>query len=232
VGEIWDGNPRWANDTHFDGLMHYPLREALLAALTGRENSLVFADKVEGFFGKYEHDFVQAMYVPLGSHDTERIATVLGSLDKVRLAFLFQFSYPGAPAIYYGDEVGLEGKADPDSRRAFPWDPSDWKADLRPFVQTLVSLRKARPSLRRGEFVRLITDADTGLYAFARRLGGERTVLVMNLSDHALEASVPLSKLSTPHLPFRNLMDGRSVPAREGSLKVKLGSWSGVCLGT
>jgi glycosidase len=50
------------------------------------------------------------MYVPIGSHDTERILIRIGSnLDETKLAYLFQFAYPGAPAIYYGDEIGLIG---------------------------------------------------------------------------------------------------------------------------
>jgi cyclomaltodextrinase / maltogenic alpha-amylase / neopullulanase len=231
VGEIWDGDPRWVGDSHFDGLMHYPLRDALLACLTGKENAAQFADKVEGFLEKYERDVVQSMYLPLGSHDTERIATALGELDKVRLAFLFQFAYPGAPAIYYGDEVGLEGKGDPDSRRAFPWDPADWKADLRPFIQNLIAIRKTRPSLRRGDFSRLAADPATGLYAFARTLGPERTVVVLNLSELPLEASIPLKQLIPTNQPLRSLLDNRPLSPSDGEFAISLKPWSGAYIG-
>jgi glycosidase len=232
VGEIWDGDPRWANDTHFDGLMHYPLRESLLAVLTGKETSATFADKAESYFSKYPHESVQAMYLPLGSHDTERIFTVLGTLEKVRLAFLYQFAYPGAPAIYYGDEVGLEGRGDPDSRRAFPWESTHWKADLRPFVQSLIALRKARPSLRRGDFSRLALDAETGIYAFARTLGAEQTVVALNLSEHRRKASIQLPKKWAPHQPLRSLLDGRAASPKGGALNVELPAWGGTYLGS
>jgi len=230
-GEIWDGDPRWVNETHFDGLMHYPLREALLGCLAGKETAQQFADKVEGFLSTFPSDNVRAMYVPLGSHDTERVFTALGSLDKVKLAFLFQFAYPGAPAIYYGDEVGLEGHGDPDSRRAFPWDPADWKADLRPFVQSLMVLRKARPSLRRGEFLRLIADPVSGLYAFARTLGAEMTLIVMNLSDLALDASILLPRSWPQRLVWRTLLDSRPLSVDEDRLSLSLPPWSGQYVG-
>ncbi len=65
------------------------------------------------------------MYVPLDSHDTERFKTLVGgNTDKLKLAFLFQMAFPGAPAVYYGDEIGLEGGKDPDSAACFPMEGS------------------------------------------------------------------------------------------------------------
>jgi glycosidase len=113
---------------HFDGLMHYPVMEALTGLLLSQSMDAVhFAEKVEGLLSYYPHENVYAMYTPLGSHDTERILTKLGNdIKKARLAYLFQFAYPGAPAIYYGDEVVLTGGKDPGCRGAFPWDESKW----------------------------------------------------------------------------------------------------------
>ena len=97
LGEIWTADTRWVGDSHFDGLMHYPLRETLLDFLNGGFLTTgQFADKVEGFLNLYNRQNAYAMYVPLGSHDTERIMTVLKDVRKVRLAFAFQFAYPGS----------------------------------------------------------------------------------------------------------------------------------------
>jgi glycosidase len=65
---------------------------------------------------------------------------------------------PGAPCIYYGDEVGLAGREDPDCRRAYPWDPARQDRDLRDFVVGLTAMRHAHPVLRRGRFRLLATD--------------------------------------------------------------------------
>ena len=59
---------------------------------------------------------------------------------------------PGAPCIYYGDEIGMEGREDPDCRRAYPWDPARQDGQLRAFVAGLIALRKSEPALRRGRF--------------------------------------------------------------------------------
>jgi len=232
IGEIWDGNPRWVGDSHFDSLMHYPFRNALLDGFSGRLNALDFANRVEGLLKMYPQENVYAMYLPLGSHDTERIATMLGNrLEKIKLAFLFQFAYPGAPAIYYGDEVGLEGGKDPDNRRAFPWDPADWKGDLHPWVQTLANLRQGRASLRRGEYLRLSVEPAHGWYAFARVLGAEKTLIILNLSDRPVDASIPVTKLWGEGRHLRCLLDHRPFTVQDGKLTISLPAWDGMWIG-
>ena len=133
MGEIWTADPRWVGEQHFDGLMNYPIMDALAGFLaTNTLDAGHFAEKVEGLLSIYPHENAYAMYLPLGTHDTERILSRMGNnLDKTRLAFLFQFAYPGAPAIYYGDEVGLVGGKDPDCRGAFLWDafPVEYRAE-------------------------------------------------------------------------------------------------------
>jgi len=71
------------------------------------------------------------------------------------LAWLFLFTYPGAPCIYYGDEIGLDGGADPECRKSFPWDETRWDHDLRDYLKKLIVLRKENPALRRGSLLRL-----------------------------------------------------------------------------
>lgn len=181
MGEIWDVNPRWVGEGHFDGLMNYPLREALLAYLSGKMNALQFGERVDKLYKAYPRSNFYAMYVLLGSHDTERLATLLGGdVRKVMLAFLFQLAFPGAPAIYYGDEIGLEGGKDPENRHTFPWDESSWNTDLRASIQRLIGLRKRLTCLRRGNFVRLGADDARGCFAFARSLGDQAVVVVLN----------------------------------------------------
>ena len=73
----------------------------------------------------------------LGSHDTPRARTLCGGdMDAVRLAMLLQMTLPGAPCVYYGDEIGMEGLMDPDCRRAFPSDPLRGNVSRRPGLPT------------------------------------------------------------------------------------------------
>ncbi|TLN05364.1 glycoside hydrolase family 13 protein, partial [bacterium] len=182
VGEIWDGDPRWLGDRHFDGLMNYPLREVLLGVLTGKLAVGAFAEKLESILNKqYAPENVYAMYNPIGSHDTERALTMLnGDLTKLKLAWLIQMALPGAPAVYYGDEVGLEGGKDPECRKAFPWDTFDQKADLHHYLRRLIHWRKRLPVLRRGGFQRVPTQDGRGCLAFARNLGEAHLVVAFN----------------------------------------------------
>lgn len=230
LGEIWGVDPRWVDDQHCDGLMHYPIREALIGGLNSQINATQFGDAVESLFDVYPRKNVQAMYVPLGSHDTKRIYHKLGgNLDKVKLAFLFQFAYPGAPAIYYGDEVGVDGDRDPDCRRAFPWDAKEWKGDLRPWVQELISLRKKYPAMRRGEYLRLV--ADDKNYVFARKLGKEIIIVAMNFSDSPNKMRISLEDLLKDGTEVRSLLNHEKYGVREGHLEINLPAWGGVWLG-
>ncbi len=232
IGEIWTADPRWANDTHFDGLMHYPIRDALLACLTGKDGVAGFAGTVEGMFKVYPRENIYSMYVTLGTHDTERVLTILGNnLDKLKLAFQFIFAYPGTPAIYYGDEIGLEGGKDPDSRRAFPWNPAEWKADLHPWVQNLITIRKERVSMRRGEYNRIAMDAGQGLYAFARTLGGETTLVALNFSDKNIRTALPVTTLWQDNQIVRSLLDNRTFTTTDHLIQLNLPPWSGIYLG-
>lgn len=151
MGEIWDGNPRWVGADHFDGITHYPLRTTILDLLKGETNAIEFAKQIQKMSQLYPPDNLYALYTLLGSHDTERLYTILEKNDaKTALAFLLQFAFPGVPSIYYGDEIGLEGGKDPDCRRAFPWDESQWNHELRRLIKKLIEIRKRSEALRLG----------------------------------------------------------------------------------
>ncbi|MBU4224452.1 MAG: glycoside hydrolase family 13 protein [Chloroflexi bacterium] len=234
LGEIWSPDPRWANDKHFDGLMNYPVRDALLRLLyAGTLDMPHFVEKVEGLLKTYPRENVYAMYVPLGSHDTERLFTkVERSAEKTKLAFLFQFAYPGAPAIYYGDEIGLEGEKDPDCRRAFPWDQKDWNVELRHWVKALIALRKQHPALRRGDYQQLLVDTNNGRYVFARTLGEEKIVIALNAGPHIEKIDVSVASLGWQDgRPLRGLLDNQKYAVAGGHLSLSLHPWSGAWVG-
>ena len=197
VGEIWTADTRWVGEGHFDGLMNYPIMDALAGLLaTGSMDVLHFAQKVEGLLSLYSRESAYAMYNLLGSHDTERILTRMGNhVEKTKLAYLFQFAYPGAPAIYYGDEIGLVGGKDPDCRGAFLWEESNWNAELHNYVKKLISLRKKHDALRRGDFLPLISSLDPACYAFARTASEGTVLVVINPSTKELSTKINIKKL-------------------------------------
>ena len=144
----------------------------------------------------YPHENAFAMYVPLGSHDTERVVTILeGEIKKVKLAMLLQFAYPGAPAIYYGDEIGLEGGKDPDSRRTFPWKPKNWNHGLHTWVKKLIHLRKTSTILRQGTYLPILADNEHAILAFGRILGEESLLVIVNANHIRRQFDLPIEKL-------------------------------------
>jgi cyclomaltodextrinase len=233
VGEIWDVNPRWVNPGHFDGLMNYPFRLALLDLLNGgAEATAEFSSRLTGILNAYPFENNLAHLLTIGTHDTERIKTILGrSAAKARLAMLLQFTCPGAPCIYYGDEIGLEGGKDPASRAAFPWDEHAWDKKTRDLVQKLAGLRRRLPQLRRGGF-RLFTDDDKpGVCTFARVLDRQAVIVAVNTTrttqkwelergDHGFELSPTLI----------DGVSGHEVGTNDGRLELKLPPYTGAIL--
>jgi glycosidase len=193
VGEVWEVNPRFVGERHFDGLMNYPVRGALLDFLVYKKiTPSDFAEQIEDIQNAYPSANNSAQYVLLGSHDTERIKTLCTGDDRiVRQVFLFQMGYPGAPAIYYGDEIGMTGGKDPGCRGAFPLDKAKWDHGLRDFVKELIQLRRQLHVLRRGGYQTLIADDASGVFAYGRSLGSESAVVVLNSSNE--ERSVHLA---------------------------------------
>ena len=231
LGEIWTSDARWVGEGHFDGLMHYPVRDALLRLLfAGTLDIPHFAEKVESQLTFYPRENVYTMYVPLGSHDTERLLTkVEGDVNKARLAFLFQFGYPGAPAIYYGDEIGLTGGKDPECRGAFPWNESHWNKDLREWVKALIALRKRHVALRRGGFERLCMDVEDGCYSFARTHPEGSVAVLLNASPDERPYCIAAQPVGWQDgYRLRDLLHpGQEYPVSEGCFELTLPPWSG-----
>lgn len=229
LGEIWDGDPRWVGDNHFDGLMNYPVAKALLALLCGQMMASRFLDQVEAILRMYPRQNAYAMYQVLGSHDTERILTMLGNdFRKLQLAYLFAFAYPGAPAIYYGDEVGIEGGKDPDCRRTFPWDERQWKPGFRPFIKSLIAARKSSLALRRGDFHRVMVDDGQTTLAFARVHEGEKVLVILNASDKPAQVTIPIGTLGwEAGMELTSILDGQRCGMNELGLKLELPGWGG-----
>lgn len=233
VGEIWTADPRWVGDGHFDGLMNYPVRDCLLHTLTSANtDTFSCVGRLESLLHMYPRENVYAMYVPLGSHDTSRILTkVHQDVDRVKLAMVFQFAYPGAPAIYYGDEIGLQGGEDPGCRGAFPWDEQQWNLELRNWVKTLITLRKRYACLRRGDYKHLFGDDLQHCYAFARTLGDEKIAVLINASSTQGKLCLPVSGLNWGEGQIvRNLLNNDVYTISSGCIPIVLPPWSGMWL--
>ncbi len=231
LGEIWTAERRWVGDSHFDGLMNYPVRDALLRLLlAGTLDIALFADKIENLLEYYPRENAYAMYVTAGTHDTERLLTKLsGDVEKVRLAFLFLLAYPGAPAIYYGDEIGLAGGKDPECRRAFPWATSRWNYMIRDWVKRLIALRKQLLVLRRGDFRRICLNVNEACYAFARLTAEQQIVVALNASPIPRQFCIPVEMISWSDgmTVYDVIQPGVQYQVEQGCFNIALPPWGG-----
>lgn len=232
VGEIWEPDPRWVGEGHFDGLMNYPVRSALLELLQGG-SPRSFSDRVSELLTLYPEVHNRAHYVPLGSHDTPRIMTLAdGEARKVCFAMSFVFCYLGAPAVYYGDEIGLEGGEDPDCRRAFPWQPEHWDHGMRDHVRHLAWRRRENPILTQGSFHAHFASDAARVLSFRRQHNGLSGLLVMNASGEAWQGTIPVGdELGWgTELALVDVLGGPGGSVRDGSLALGLDGYAAAFL--
>ncbi len=244
LAEIWSEARSWLQGEHFDAVMNYPFNRACLGFFGGsaldtrlrpggfalrRLDARAFGQQIVRELELYDGEVVQAQYNLLSSHDEPRFLTVVdGQEDRLRLATLFQMTYPGAPSIYYGDEIGLKGGPDPDSRRAFPWDEARWDLDLLHDFRRYVALRHAHPVLRHGAYLPLL--AEDHLYAFARQDEQETMVVIFNAGEQEQPFAIDVSDLASAAVRFQDVWSVTSFATAEGVLRGTLSPLSALVL--
>ena len=231
VGEIWHVDSRWVGPGHFDGLMNYPLRRNLIHLVCGKIRPGSFCRRMEEILCEYPLENQFAMYNLLGSHDRERIATLLGGdLNRLRLAYLIQFALPGAPAIYYGDEIGMHGGKDPDCRGAFLWDKTNWNHDLRAYLQRLISVRKDCDALRHG-MIEVVKPARKNILAFTRATSTNAVLVTANPGPAALTVRFDFASLGwSAEKPVSDLTGTVDVINKNSGFELRLEPYTGVYL--
>lgn len=183
VGELWGNASDYVRPGMYDAVMNYAFfRDPVLKFLCqGQGTAAEFDASLASGRLAYPSQSVAVQMNLIDSHDTVRYLTQAnGDASRLMLAALFQMTYVGAPAIYYGDEIAMEGGRDPDCRRPFVW---DWEKDSRraamhAWYTKLGNLRNAHAALRTGEFRTLAAEGMT--YAFERSDGKETFVVVIN----------------------------------------------------
>jgi cyclomaltodextrinase len=244
VGEVWHVSPEWVAGDRFDALMNYPLAEAIVSFVSGshldeavvrahheygawvrRDDGPAFAGRLIELLAAYRPETVRAQLNLLDSHDTPRFLTLVGG-DRAsyRLAVLLQATLPGAPCIYYGDEIGLEGGLDPDSRRAFPREDR-WDRELLTFVRSALEMRRAEAELRHGDLRILAANGQTVAF---ERSGAGRIVVALNAAEEP--TTMVIEGLRTAGQPREVALPGWSaepVSLHGGRLEIRLPARSG-----
>lgn len=215
VGEIWRDAVPWLDV--FDGTMNYRLRDVLL--------DFCIRDHMDAEDAALELEALVALHgaaAPwmlnlLGCHDTPRVRTIARGDDRrTHLAQVALFTLPGAPLIYYGDELGLEGHNDPGCRGAMPAALDDWRGPQLEAMRQLVAVRHAHPALRRGAFEPLLTL--NGVLAYRRSSPDDEVVVVLNPRARQRALTVPLAGSHITR--WKDALSGRRYAATAAGLQL------------
>jgi len=172
-----------------------------------------FASRMESIREDYPDAAYYSLMNLLDSHDTERLrwtltpgeettaskelntGNVTQGKQRQKIASLIQFTVPGAPTVFYGDEVGITGDDDPDDRRTFPWLDKGGKPDTSMFLHytALNALRKTQSVFVNGDFKMLLADDATQLIAYGRKTDKQVALVIVNRSDSAQNFTVPVT---------------------------------------
>jgi len=279
IGEIWPNASQWLAGDQMDAVMNYRFRKNITGFVRNAEwhddnnngtNDIPgltpsqFDNAIRAVRDDYPPQATAAMLNLLDSHDVNRalfVMTETGDTGLVRakqrleLAALFQFTYVGAPMVYYGDEVAVNSPSlanssngplgDPYTRPPYPWtdqpgDPTIYgppDGAVQSYYTTLAHLRKQYPALRDGSFVTLLTgdtqEAGTApnTYAYARVLNGyETAVVALNNGSARNAATIPVGGLFSDGSQLQDAISGAMYSVSGGNVAVTLAADTGVVL--
>lgn len=183
VGEVWSGALPWLKGDQYDSIMNYSfMKHSLDFFARNTISAKVFKESINEMRTRNTMQVNEVMLNLLDSHDTARFLTMCkNDVKKLMLAVTFQLMYDGAPCIYYGTEVGLDGKGDPDNRKTMIWDEKKWDKKILNHYKKLLKIRKDFKELRRGSFEWV---EDLGeVIGFKRVLGKNTIVILINNQD-------------------------------------------------
>lgn len=202
---------RYLRGKQLDSVMNYPFASALIKFMTGGSGEELL-DTVMNICENYPRQALRLLMNHIGTHDTERILTALGgehafgrgrdwqSKQKMNetqmwhakkllyITALLQYTLPGIPSLYYGDEAGMEGYGDPFCRGFYPWGKEDFY--LVEFYKKLGQFRRNSKSFEDGDFCPV--SAGPNHFAFIRKCDGEQVFVAVNRSYE--QTSIPVPK--------------------------------------
>ena len=274
IGEIWPDASTWLLGDELDGVMNYRFRKTVVGFArypynwTDNDNNgtnsltALLPSQFDRALRTIREDYpLPAQYDMMNlidSHDTNRAVTVLrfsnetdntNARARLRLAATFQFTYLGAPTVYYGDEVGLYAPShangsngpedDPYNRAPYPWaDQSGYPSaeygtadqSVYQYYQALGYIRKKYSALRTGDFRTLLTDDTNYIYSFGRSDAQAKLVIAMNNDNGAHTAVIPVAGYIADGTTLTDELTGSMFPVSGGVVSVPLAGKQSVIL--
>ena len=242
VAETWFDASKYFLGDMFDSTMNYIFRNAVLEYAAGGKARALYPN-IELMREAYPPQAFYALMNLLSSHDQARALHQFGwhadttdarkiaqAKQRLKLAVLFQMTFPGAPTVYYGDEVAVTGGDDPYNRATYPWVDKGGKPDtemLATFKQ-LIGLRNQHAVLRRGS-IGAPLHLDDHSIVLLRQLGDSVAITATNNATQTRTVTVPLpAGVNAPR--FTNVLGGSDVVVDKGSVTLTLPPLFGLVL--
>jgi cyclomaltodextrinase / maltogenic alpha-amylase / neopullulanase len=182
IGEVWQSAEYYLDGTMFDSVMNYDLLKHSKAFFAKKAlDAEQFNDRVVHMLTRYKTPFNYAQMNLLDSHDVPRFLSHCDEdINRYFLALIFQFTFIGAPMIFYGNEQGLTGIKEEDYRKGMVFNRDGL---IRDFFKRLIELRKNHPVLTKGSFKTLHAGKGDGLYIYERYDEKSSIITILNRSD-------------------------------------------------
>jgi glycosidase len=234
IGEIPQNASAWLEGDQLDSVMNYPLREIIIDFFAKKSiKAEEFDARLARLRMQYYQQVNQVLYNLVGSHDTARFLSLCeGYTERMKLALIFQMTYIGMPAIYYGDEIGIKGgKEGEDNRRGMIWDEKEQDIDLLNFCKKLIAIRKDHRALTEGDFVTIHANSKTNTHAYLRTQRNDRVLVALNDSSRKQNVSIESEKIFQGQTAvFRDLLNGQDRRVTAGNINLHLKPNDGVIL--
>ncbi len=231
VGEVWGDASQWLKGDEWDASMNYPFREAVLGYVaTGKLKASDFMRRLMNVYNLYAPQVSRNQLNLISSHDTPRFLTLCGgNRDLAKLGAIVQFTWVGSPSIYYGEELGMEGGKDPQNRRPMRWDLDRPDNSMLQLYKKLVHLRTSSAVLQSGDPIVIGAWDREGVAAYARLLGNEAAVVVLNRSNSLQTKSIALTEGLPRNDSWTDGLTGKVISADpQGRLQIRMEPLSAV----
>ena len=220
IGEIWNYPEEWFPAV--DGIMNMTAREIIVQLANGSVSGPLAARQFDRMVADCGLDHLLKSWIILDNHDTVRLRNSLKEEWQQRLAQVLQFTLPGAPCVYYGVELGMEGGGDPEQRAPMRWDlVTSGNAQLQ-WTKRLLDMRRSCRALRVGDFRLLDSDK---LLAFARRTDRVADTVVVVANTRETTAGDVLVLRDSSVMSGAVMVDqltGREFPTMAGTMSISL----------
>lgn len=191
IGEIWEDSQVWLLGDQFDSTMNYTFSYICKEFFAEHTISMKeFDEKINRMILRYPHGVSTVQMNFLDTHDVPRFLSYCknGAAD-LKQAVFFMMMCVGVPSVFYGDEQQIEGRTEPEYRKAMPW--NERNLELETFFTKWIGIRRSLEALQEGRYKTAMVEEGKKIYGFWRYTKEQSVLILMNLSEQEQRVELP-----------------------------------------